>query len=169
VIRPLAASSVPRSTARGLLSALALAVVLTSGVAAAPVADETVTAVASKLRCVVCQNLSVADSPSEMARQMRDLIRERLGQGETPEQVIAYFEARYGDFVLLTPRFDRGLNALVWLAPFAAVLVGLVAVLRMTRRWSRRPASDTPGAPPGEALSAEDHERLRAELGRLRD
>jgi cytochrome c-type biogenesis protein CcmH len=137
-------------------------------VAAAPVPDDAVAAVASKLRCVVCQNLSVADSPSEMARQMRDLIRERLGQGDTPEQVIAYFEARYGDFVLLTPRFDRGLNALVWLAPFAAVLVGFLAVLRVTRRWSRR-GTAVPGATASEALSAEDRERLRAELGRLRD
>jgi cytochrome c-type biogenesis protein CcmH len=168
VSRPVARAFIQWSPAWGLLWGLLLVIAWADHTAAAPVPDEAVTAVASKLRCVVCQNLSVADSPSEMARQMRDLIRERLGQGDTPEQVIAYFEARYGDFVLLTPRFGRGVNALVWLAPFAAVLVGLLAVLRVTRRWRRR-AADVPEATAPESLSAEDRERLRAELGRLRD
>ncbi|HLE45231.1 MAG TPA: cytochrome c-type biogenesis protein [Methylomirabilota bacterium] len=147
--------------------ALVLALGWVSQGRAALVTDEAVTAVASQLRCVVCQNLSVADSPSEMARQMRDLIRERLAQGETPEQVIVYFEERYGDWVLLTPR-PRGFNLLVWAAPFAAVFVGLLAVLRVTRRWSRRVA-DAPGGPTPDALSPEDRERLRAELERLRE
>ena len=147
--------------------ALVLALGWVSQGRAASVTDEAVTAVASQLRCVVCQNLSVADSPSEMARQMRDLIRERLAQGETPAQVIVYFEERYGDWVLLTPR-PRGFNLLVWAAPFAAVLVGLLAVLRMTRRWSRR-VTDAPGGSTPDALSPEDRERLRAELERLRE
>ena len=72
-------------------------------VAGASVSDEDVHAVASQLRCVVCQNLSVADSPSEMAHQMRDLIRERLAAGERPDQVMAYFVQRYGEWVLLAP------------------------------------------------------------------
>jgi len=147
--------------------ALVLALGWVSQGRAASVTDEAVTAVASQLRCVVCQNLSVADSPSEMARQMRDLIRERLAQGETPEQVMVYFVERYGDWVLLTPR-PRGFNLLVWAAPFAAVLVGLLAVLRVTRRWSRR-VTGAPGEPTPDALSPEDRERLRAELERLRE
>ena len=63
--------------------------------AAAPVDEQTVHAIAAQLRCVVCQSLSVADSPSETAHQMRDIIRERLAAGETPEQVTASFVARY--------------------------------------------------------------------------
>src|SRR5213593_2842948 len=90
---------------------------------AAPVSEETVHEVASQLRCVVCQNLSVADSPSEMARQMRDVIRERLGRGETPDQVTTYFVDKYGDWVLLAPR-PRGFNLLVWLLPFAGLVLG---------------------------------------------
>ena len=134
--------------------------------AAAAVSDEDVHAIASQLRCVVCQNLSVADSPSEMAHQMRDLIRERLAAGDRPEQVMAYFVQRYGDWVLLAPP-ARGLNLLLWLAPFAAVAGGLVLVLVLARRWQRHPApSDAVDAP---AVGPADRERLAAELERLDD
>jgi cytochrome c-type biogenesis protein CcmH len=158
---------VSRARATALLAAVLLGLAAPSVLLAAPVTDEAINAVASQLRCVVCQNLSVADSPSEMARQMRDLIKERLAQGETPEQVILYFEQRYGDWVLLTPR-PRGFNLLVWIAPFAAVLLGLLAVLRVTRRWSRRTAPG-PVGPPADAITSEERQRLRGELERLRD
>ena len=136
------------------------ALLVVSAASAASVTDEQVTAIASQLRCVVCQNLSVADSPSEMARQMRDVIRERLGQGETPEQITAYFVDKYGEWVLLAPP-PRGFNLLVWVLPFAGVLVGVAVVLRAARRWTRRPAE------PPETLSSADRERVRAELERL--
>ena len=100
----------------GLL-ALALAAGIDRVALAATVSDEDVQAIASQLRCVVCQNLSVADSPSEMAHQMRALIRERLAAGDRPAEVMAYFVQRYGDWVLLSPP-ARGLNLLLWLAPF---------------------------------------------------
>ena len=132
----------------------------------APVSDEQVQAIASQLRCVVCQNLSVADSPSEMARQMRDLIRDRLAAGDRPEQVMAYFVQRYGEWVLLAPP-ARGLNLLLWLAPFGAVAGGLALVLTLTRRWRRRTARPEPAAVP--ALDPRDRERIAAELERLGD
>ena len=114
----------PRGAAARLLAVWLL--ILAPGIGAgrpglaATVSEEEVHAIATQLRCVVCQNLSVADSPSEMARQMRDLIRERLAAGDRPEQVMAYFVQRYGDWVLLAPP-ARGLNLLLWLAPFGAV------------------------------------------------
>lgn len=114
--------------------------------AAAPVTDDMVRAVATELRCVVCQSLSVADSPSETAHQMRDVIRERLAAGETPDQVKAYFVAKYGDWILLAPP-RRGFTLLVWAAPFAGIAVGLVVIGVLVRRWTRRRPSARVGAP----------------------
>jgi cytochrome c-type biogenesis protein CcmH len=134
-------------------------------VVGAPVSDEDVHAVARQLRCVVCQNLSVADSPSEMAHQMRDVIRERLAAGEHPEQVMAYFVQRYGEWVLLAPP-ARGLNLLLWLAPFGAVVGGLALVLIVTRRWRRATGAPPPASP---AVDPAERERLAAELQRSSD
>jgi cytochrome c-type biogenesis protein CcmH len=143
------------------LRVLVLAGLLTAGVAAspAPVDDEAVRRIASQLRCVVCQNLSVADSPSEMARQMRALIRERLAQGDSEAQVIRYFEERYGEFVLLSPK-----RWIVWVLPFAGLFAGLGIVLLIVLRWSRRAREEVE-----ERLSPADRERVRAELERLNE
>ena len=126
---------------------------------ASHVSDETVRDVAAQLRCVVCQNLSVADSPSEMAAQMRAIVRERLEAGETPAQVREYFVARYGEWILLAPR-RSGFNLLVWGFPIAAIVVGLVIVALLLRRWTRRRHD----APPPPAVDAVMSERIRREL-----
>lgn len=128
---------------------------------ARPVGDEAVHDVAAQLRCVVCQNLSVADSPSEMANQMRAIVRERLAAGERPEQVIQYFVERYGEWILLSPR-PRGFNLLVWLFPVVAVGAGLLVVGLLLRRWTRR-AATRPAAPP--PVDPAMSERIRRELG----
>src|SRR4029434_4544586 len=119
-----------RARMRRAAASLALLIVLGvlgPGLAAAPVDEQTVHAIAGNLRRVVCQSLSVADSPSETARQMREIIRERLAAGETPEQVTAYFVARYGDWILLAPP-RRGFTLIVWVVPFVGLAVGLVVV-----------------------------------------
>lgn len=126
---------------------------------AQPVSDAVAYQIASELRCVVCQNLSVADSPSEMAAQMRAIVRERLAAGDSPEQVREYFVARYGEWILLAPR-RRGFNLLVWGFPIAAVALGLVVVALLLRRWTRRPAVARVAVDP--AMS----ERIRRELER---
>lgn len=107
---------------------------------AVPVSEPEVYEIASQLRCVVCQNLSVADSPSEMATQMRGLVRERLAAGDSREQVIEYFVDRYGEWILLEPR-RHGFTLLVWIAPIVAVLVGLGIVVLVLRRWTRTPVA----------------------------
>ncbi|MGH7829611.1 MAG: cytochrome c-type biogenesis protein, partial [Candidatus Binatia bacterium] len=94
-------------------------------------------AIAAELRCPVCQNLSVADSPSEMAQQMRSVIVEQLTEGKNPEQITAYFVSKYGDWVLLAPP-RRGFSLLIWLLPFFAVTAGIVMVIFVAKRWVKR-------------------------------
>lgn len=96
--------------------------------------EEQVRRIAAELRCPVCQNLSAADSPSELAQQMRGVILEQLKEGKTPEQIKAYFVSKYGEWVLLAPT-PKGFSLLVWVLPFVAVGAGIIFVLFVVRRW----------------------------------
>lgn len=123
---------------RLLVLAWALALTLT---ASAQEVDVRAQRVASKLRCPVCQNESVADSQSELSAQMRTLIREKLAAGETEDQIIRYFVSRYGEWILLEPP-RQGVLWFVWLAPAAALLGGAAGVIAYLRRTVRpRPLS----------------------------
>jgi cytochrome c-type biogenesis protein CcmH len=146
---------------RGATAVLLLVLVATA-TAATRASEETVREIAAQLRCVVCQNLSVADSPSEMANQMRGIIRERLAAGQSPDQVVAYFVEKYGEWILLTPR-PTGFNLLVWVVPFAGIGVGLAGVAVLMRRWSRRSAA----APPATEVDPAVRERIRREMAEL--
>jgi cytochrome c-type biogenesis protein CcmH len=104
--------------------------------------------VAALLRCPVCQGLSVADSPSTMATNMRGQVRDLVAAGYDQEQILAYFERSYGEFVRLQPPL-RGVNWLVWLAPFAGLLGGGAVVwwaLRGARAAVGEPAAAAPAA-----------------------
>ena len=143
--------------------AAALVCLLAAIASAAPVDEHTVREIAAELRCVVCQSLSVADSPSETAHQMRGIIRERLAAGDTPEQVKAYFVEKYGLWILLAPP-RQGFNWLVWVVPFVGLGAGLLVVGVLVRRWTRRAASRAPAAPAvpvDEAMRA----RIAREIG----
>lgn len=98
------------------------------------------TALASELRCPVCQGNSIQDSPSELAQEMRDLIRDQLREGKTPDEVRAYFVAKYGEWILLSPRAE-GLNLVVYLVPLAVILIGGAVVWRSVRRWTTTTSS----------------------------
>ncbi len=166
--RPLGSGNLavpPRGRFELLVQAVALFLLYASPAtagSAAGVPEEQVRAVASQLRCVVCQNLSVADSPSEMANQMRGIIRERLAAGERPEQVVAYFVEKYGEWILLSPR-RQGFNLLVWTVPFAALAAGLLAIALLTVKWSRRVRPALTTEPVDPAL----RERIAKELADL--
>lgn len=101
-------------------------------------------AVASQLRCPVCQGLSIQESPSELAQQMRAVVRSQLAAGRSPADVQAYFVSKYGEWILLAPA-PRGINLLVYAMPILLVLGGLLAVVLAVRRWT--------AAPPGQGAS----------------
>lgn len=103
-------------------------------------------AVASQLRCPVCQGLSIEDSPSELSQQMRALVREQLRAGQSPEAVKQYFVSKYGDWILLSPP-AHGVDFLVYALPLLALACGAAFVAFAVRRWSRAPvdAERSPG------------------------
>jgi cytochrome c-type biogenesis protein CcmH len=80
-----------------------------------------------ELRCMVCQNQSIDDSDAPLARDLRILVRERLTSGDSDPQVIDFLVARYGEFVLLKPRFEWH-NAVLWFTPAAALIAGAIAM-----------------------------------------
>jgi cytochrome c-type biogenesis protein CcmH len=113
-------------------------------------------AVASQLRCPVCQGLSIQDSPSDLSQSMRAVVREQLAQGKTPEQVKAYFVSKYGEWILLAPAV-HGFNLLAYSVPLLVVLGGGAGIVIAVRRWTRPPIEstvDSPSVTPGESPRA---------------
>lgn len=98
--------------------------------------------VASQLRCPVCQGLSIEDSPTELAQEMRDVIRDQLAAGKTPEEVRAYFVSKYGEWVLLEPK-PEGFNLAVYFLPVVALFAGGGVIVAAVRRWTRQGAVAT--------------------------
>ncbi|MDD5325812.1 MAG: cytochrome c-type biogenesis protein CcmH [Polaromonas sp.] len=93
-------------------------------------------AVASGLRCLVCQNQTIADSHADLAVDLRQQIREMLARGQNERQILDYMTQRYGDFVLYRPPF-KAITALLWIGPAALLVLalgGLVVVLRRRQR-----------------------------------
>lgn len=119
--------------------------------------------VAGLLRCPVCQGMSVADSPAEMAVNMKAQVHELLSRGYTEEQILKYFELSYGQFVLLRPKFE-GVNRLVWLLPVGALLIGLAIVFMKLKNLERTPSPTTTNQQPTANNSVEDDY-----LARVRD
>jgi cytochrome c-type biogenesis protein CcmH len=110
-------------------------------------------AISHELRCMVCQNQSIDDSEAPLARDLRLLVRERLKAGDSDGQVVDYMVARYGEFVLLKPRMSWR-TAVLWGAPLAILLAGLLAIGFSVRRRSARPA-------PPDITSLSDAERRK--------
>jgi len=115
-----------------------------------PALDKRTDDIGALLRCPVCQGLSVADSPATMARNMKAEVREKLAKGYDQDQILAYFERSYGEFVRLEPPM-RGVNWLVWFGPVAGLLAG-GAVIAWAMKRSPREAAAAGG--PQAALAA---------------
>ena len=118
-------------------------------------------ALSKELRCMVCQNQSIDDSDAPLARDLRVLVRERLQAGDSDGQVIDFLVARYGEFVLLKPRFSLH-TALLWLGPAAVMLIGALGLFVLARRYR---AVSGPGAA-GAKLTPAEEARLSEILGR---
>ncbi len=108
-----------------------------------------------ELRCMVCQNQSIDDSDAPLARDLRILVRERLKAGDNDRQILDFLTARYGEFVLLKPRFSLQ-TALLWLLPAAVVLIGAFGLIVLVRRQRKTGETDV-------ALTSAE----RARLGKL--
>jgi cytochrome c-type biogenesis protein CcmH len=110
----------------------------------------------AELRCMVCQNQSIDDSNAPLARDLRILLRERIAAGDSDEEVIDFLVVRYGEFILLKPRFHPN-TLLLWLAPPAVLIIGGSVAFSLFRR--RRPAANA------KPLDAAEKQRLEAIVG----
>jgi cytochrome c-type biogenesis protein CcmH len=154
-----------------LLAAVALLVVGLRGPAPARTPTDRVHAIAAGLRCPVCRDLSVADSPAPLAQQMRATIARDLAAGKTPAQIRAEFMAAYGESILLAPP-RRGLGLIAWVMPVLLLAGGLLAALVAVRRWRAGPATFPAPArheltAGGSGLSSADRRLLGRALARL--
>jgi cytochrome c-type biogenesis protein CcmH len=109
-----------------------------------------------ELRCMVCQNQSIDDSDAPIARDLRILVRERLKAGDSNGQVLDYLTSRYGEFVLLRPRFGWH-TALLWLWPAILLIIGALGLVYVARRSAKPAAAGSPGE---QALSAREQSKL---------
>lgn len=100
--------------------------------------DDEALEIGKMLQCPVCQNVPVAFSPSQLAGQMRELIRKKLEAGESREQILQYFVDRYGESILFEPP-KRGFNLLAWRGPLVAVLAGAIGLYLLLRSWAAAP------------------------------
>jgi cytochrome c-type biogenesis protein CcmH len=141
-----------------------------------PALEARVQRLGKELRCPTCQGMSIADSPASVARAQLDKIRGLISDGKTDDEVRAYFVARYGEWILLSPKAS-GINWLVWLGPALLLVVGFAVIFRQIKRYplekSASPASaaDEPverELRPSESNATEDDylKLVRSELKR---
>jgi cytochrome c-type biogenesis protein CcmH len=122
-----------------------------------PVTERRLKALAEELRCLVCQNQTIADSNAPLAVDLRNQIRGQIGQGRSDDQIRSYMVERYGDFVLYKPPFHAG-TALLWLGPVLLIGGGIVAFVMVVRRRK------TPAAA-AETLAPKRRKEIEALLG----
>jgi len=143
-----------------LVAALPLRAVEPNEMLADPTLEARARTLSKELRCMVCQNQSIDDSEAPLAHDLRVLVRDRLKAGDSDAQVLDFLVARYGEFVLLRPRFAWH-NAALWGVPPAVLLIGIVAIVVVIRRRRRTPV------PEAANLTAAEEARLSKLLRRL--
>jgi cytochrome c-type biogenesis protein CcmH len=132
--------------ARRLLVGLLAASVATAQTPATPrdaAIEARVRDVSSKLRCPVCQGLSLQDSPSELSQEMKSVVREQIAAGKSDDEVLQYFVGKYGEWILLQPK-PTGFNLAVYALPVLMLAGGSLVVLLAVRRWTRTTDDERP-------------------------
>ncbi len=116
-----------------------------------PVLEQRLIAISDEMRCLVCQNESLSGSRSELAQDLRRQIRELISQGQTDAQIRTYMVDRYGDFILYRPPV-KSITLLLWMGPFALMMVGVTSLLIYLRKRSKQITTS--------ALSDEDNKNI---------
>jgi cytochrome c-type biogenesis protein CcmH len=114
------------------------------------------------IMCPLCAGQTIAQSSNETSSQMRDLVVKKLRQGESKEEILQYFESRYGERILATPN-KKGFNLILWILPFVFVALAAIVIYFLIRRWSAK-IQLTPGAQWDEDQLSGYQERLEKEL-----
>ena len=143
----------------GLTAALPTMAEEAAPLAADPVAEKRLLELSNELRCLVCQNQTIADSNAELAVDLRREIRGMIQAGKTNPEIIDFMVVRYGDFVLYRPPV-KGITLLLWGGPVALMLIGFFIMQRYLRQRAKRVAKDQP-------LSADEAQRAEALLKEL--
>jgi len=147
-----------RFLVRAASAAILVGAALAATASAAPDDEERYRALIAELRCLVCQNQSIAESNAPLAEDLRVQVQNQIAAGRSDDEIIEFLTARYGDFVRYRPAF-KGRTLLLWLGPFAVLVLGIGVVLLFIRR-SHRGAVPAAPDPSQLARALKDEERL---------
>lgn len=125
-----------------------------------PVLEKRMVALAQNLRCLVCQNESLASSRSDLAKDLRQEVREKMKSGMSDQQIVDFLVSKYGDFVLFDPPVKKD-TLLLWYGPFALLMIGLIGLVIQLRKRKTQISEVV--------LSAEDAQRAAALLNTPKD
>ena len=128
-----------------------------SAVSDNPVLEKKVLEVSNELRCLVCQNQTIADSNADLAVDLKNQVRQQLSDGRSKQEILKYMTERYGDFVLYNPPFNAA-TVMLWVGPFLLMLLGLFLLVRQIKQRKQELSQET--------FSAQDIERARQLLDR---
>ncbi|OGQ45885.1 MAG: hypothetical protein A3H42_02830 [Deltaproteobacteria bacterium RIFCSPLOWO2_02_FULL_46_8] len=117
---------------------LVLLVPLTVGsVSSSPDIEAKVRYISDQLRCPVCRGVPISESPSSLAQDMTTVIRQKLAEGQTEEQILNYFVEHYGEWILLKPK-PHGLNLVIWILPYVLLVSGIGLLAFLVSKWTRK-------------------------------
>jgi len=107
-----------------------------------PALEKRVLEVSNELRCLVCQNQTIADSNADLAVDLKNQVRQQLSEGRSKQEILKYMTERYGDFVLYNPPFNAA-TLMLWVGPFLLMLLGLIVLVRQIKQRKQELSKET--------------------------